>query len=207
MHESITICRPMFNRGCCALASWYLLGAIAHAHPHHSAGSPQGFVEGLLHPWTGWDHWLAALMAGVLAAAAGTRAVYRVPMAFLAAMMAGLLWSALPVATLGGGAVLAVGGLAVAVALVGAGSWPVWLATAVAAAGGALLGVSHGEPVAGSESAALFLSGWFCSTALIYGFSFGLGVLCGRASARGGVPRTIELLTALAGVWLLTILV
>jgi urease accessory protein len=46
------------------LLTLLLLPALAHAHPGH--GTEAGFVAGALHPFTGLDHLLGVLTAGLL---------------------------------------------------------------------------------------------------------------------------------------------
>jgi urease accessory protein len=54
--------------------------AAAHAGP----GEPAGFLAGLLHPASGIDHLLAMLGLGAWAAMIGGRALWLLPLAFLA---------------------------------------------------------------------------------------------------------------------------
>jgi urease accessory protein len=48
-----------------------LLPLVAQAHPGHEAHA--GFMQGVLHPLTGWDHLFVLLSLGVLAAMRGVR--------------------------------------------------------------------------------------------------------------------------------------
>jgi urease accessory protein len=64
---------------------------LAHTFGAHSAG----FAEGLAHPLMGLDHVLAMLAVGIWAAQLGGKALWRVPLAFLAAMTGGALAASL----------------------------------------------------------------------------------------------------------------
>lgn len=74
---------------------WSFLGAIAftllpmaaQAHPGHPGGTA-GFFTGFGHPLGGLDHTLAMVAVGLWAAQLGGKAVWAVPLAFIA-MMAG----------------------------------------------------------------------------------------------------------------------
>jgi urease accessory protein len=59
------------------------------ADAHISLTHVSGFVNGLVHPITGIDHILAMTTVGLLASARGGRALWLVPAAFLATMIAG----------------------------------------------------------------------------------------------------------------------
>lgn len=65
-----------------------LLPSAALAHPGHVADSGQ-FMHGLAHPVGGADHLLAMVALGLLAAQLGGRAVWALPLTFVAAMVAG----------------------------------------------------------------------------------------------------------------------
>lgn len=62
------------------------LPQVAMAHPGHDAGS---FAGGIGHPLGGADHMLAMIALGLLAAQAGGRAIWVLPLGFVSAMLAG----------------------------------------------------------------------------------------------------------------------
>ena len=104
-------------------------GAEAHIHGAHGAG----LVDGVAHPFGGFDHLLAMVAVGLWAAQIGGRALWRLPAAFVAVMamggFAGAAWGSLPMVEIGiAGSVLALGlfialatrpSLALGVAIVG----------------------------------------------------------------------------------------
>jgi urease accessory protein len=59
----------------------------AFAHPFH--GGAGSFAAGFVHPFAGLDHLLAMLAVGVWAMQQGGNAIWRVPLAFCAAMCVG----------------------------------------------------------------------------------------------------------------------
>ncbi len=58
---------------------------LAMAHPGHGGG----LLDGLTHPLTGWDHLLAMVAIGMLAAQMKGRALWALPAAFVAALAVG----------------------------------------------------------------------------------------------------------------------
>ncbi len=69
--------------------------SAAMAHPGH----PEGFLAAVAHPWLGWDHLLAMVLVGVLAASYSGLKGLTLPVAFVASLTAAAAW-----ASLGGGA-------------------------------------------------------------------------------------------------------
>ncbi len=70
-------------------ATIFFLPGSAFAHPGHESGQ---FIGGLSHPIAGADHLLAMIALGLLAAQLGGRALWALPIGFVAAMIAGGLW-------------------------------------------------------------------------------------------------------------------
>jgi urease accessory protein len=65
-----------------------LLPTAALAHPGHAPDQGQ-FLHGLAHPVGGADHLLAMVALGLLAVQLGGRAIWALPLTFVAAMIAG----------------------------------------------------------------------------------------------------------------------
>jgi urease accessory protein len=70
------------------IATVALLPGVALAHTGHEVS---GFISGLAHPAGGADHLLAMLAVGLWAARLGGRALWLVPLAFVATMLLGNL--------------------------------------------------------------------------------------------------------------------
>jgi urease accessory protein len=62
-----------------------LIPGVALAHP----GGHAGFLAGIAHPLGGTDHMLAMVAVGLWAATVGGRAMWSMPLTFVAAMIAG----------------------------------------------------------------------------------------------------------------------
>ncbi len=142
------------------------LGPAAHAHT--GIGEVSGFAAGFGHPFTGLDHLLAMVAAGLWAAQIGGRATWKIPAAFVGVMLlggaAGMLGVRLPFVEQGiVASVLALGAL-VAVAW----RWP-------AAAGAALVGLfaffhghAHGSEMPPGAGALAYSAGFGLATALLH---------------------------------------
>lgn len=143
-----------------------LLPAAAFAHPGHGEGS---LAAGLLHPVMGWDHLLAMVAVGMLAMADKEQQGWRLPLAFVAAMVAG---ATMGMAGLGLPAVepvilasmVVLGGL-LATNLAGAGRGLMLLCILF----GLFHGNAHGLEAPASGSAMTFMAGFVLATGLLHG--------------------------------------
>lgn len=149
--------------------------ASAVAHPGH--GGTTGFLHGLVHPVTGIDHILAMVAVGFLAAQYGDRALWLIPMSFLAAMtIAGAVGIA------GIHVQIAEVGIALSVAILGlviAFQFRPPMAVALTAAGFFALfhGYVHGAETIDGTGALSFAAGFLSATALLLCAGVGLGLL------------------------------
>lgn len=149
-----------------------LLPHAALAHPGHQIGT---LSSGMAHPLGGADHILAMVALGLLAAQVGGRALWALPLSFVAAMLAGGLlgfagagFPAVEPVILGSVIVL---GAMVALAL----RAPMPVLIAMVALFGAAHGWAHGAegPPAGI---AAYAAGFALATAALHG----AGLLAGR---------------------------
>jgi urease accessory protein len=67
-------------------AALMAMTGLAEAHSGHDSS---GFLNGLIHPFTGIDHIMAMVAVGLFAAMLGGRARYLVPSSFVVMMVAG----------------------------------------------------------------------------------------------------------------------
>ncbi len=172
-----------------------LVPAMAWAHPGH----PGGWIVGLAHPFTGWDHLLAMVGVGVLAVRLGGRMLWMLPLIFLVALAAG---GALGAAGISVGPVEAV--VAGSVMLLGVLLWrlapPSWMGAAgVVAVAGLFHGFAHGLE-AGSAPVA-FLTGMVLASALLHGV--GIGMMRLGAQYAPWLARVLGLGMVVSGGWLL----
>jgi len=157
-------------------AGMAILGGSAGSAEAHVAGSwGAGLGEGFLHPIGGLDHLLAMTALGLWAARMGGRAVWALPLAFLAMMAAG--------GWLGGAGVpmpWVEAGVAASVIIFGAAAafaprWPVIAGLALAGFFALQHGHAHGTELPQAAAPALFASGFLAATALLHGAGIALG--------------------------------
>lgn len=175
-----------------------MLPALAQAHPGHSH-SDLGFVAGLLHPLTGFDHLLALLGIGLWSQQQKGAARVWMPVSFAAAILGGAglagLGVALPGMELGIAASVLIVGLLVASARALPLGWAVSL--------GALFAVFHGYAHIAELSATAALASYVVGfmTMSLLGMAGGvvLARLFERASSRGYFARATGVGIAIAG--------
>lgn len=150
-------------------------GVGAHGH---------GFAAGFLHPLMGLDHMLAMLGVGVWAAQLGKRAVWLVPAAFVAVMVAGaglaLSGIVMPMVEFGiAGSVLAIG------ALIAFGTrLPVGVAMGLVGLFALFHGHAHGTELPGFAHPAAYGAGFVAATALLHAGGVAIAFLVRRHAAR-----------------------
>jgi urease accessory protein len=166
-----------------------LTPAAALAHDGHAFG----FAGGVLHPLTGADHLLAMLAVGLWAGVLGGRAVWALPLAFVAALASGAVLGlsglVLPGVEPGILASVVVLGAFAALAL----RLPLGVAVAGVAGFGLLHGMAHGAEVAGPF--APFAAGFIASSIGLHlaGLAFGRWALAARVLGAGAAVAGLAL--------------
>jgi urease accessory protein len=172
---------------------------------HTGVGATSGLAAGFTHPLLGLDHLLAMIAVGLFAASRGGKALWLVPLAFVAMMAAsGLLAMAgigLPMVELGIALSVVVLGAAVALRL----SLPVAGAVALAGVFALFHGHAHGAEMPAGASALTYALGFVLATAMLHAVGVGIGLVAGIGSQRVGqwAMRTCGSVMALAGVGIL----
>ena len=167
-----------------------LLPTAALAHPGHDIGT---LSAGMAHPLGGADHILAMVALGLLAAQVGGRAIWALPLTFVAAMLAGgmlgFAGAGFPaVEPLILASVIVLGAM---VALALRAPMPVLIAMVV------VFGAAHGW-AHGAEGPASGLSAYAAGFALATAALHGAGLMAGRAIPALAL-RAAGLLAALSG--------
>jgi urease accessory protein len=161
--------------------------AIAFAHGGH--GDTSGLTHGFSHPITGIDHVLAMVAIGVLAAQLGGRALWLVPLCFVAIMAGagavGMAGIPLPFSEVGISLSVIVLGLAVAFRL----SPPELAAVALVGFFAVFHGHVHGAEMPAAASRIPYALGFVGATAMLHAVGVGIGLLIGRAG--GTVSRRL----------------
>ncbi|MDR9829099.1 HupE/UreJ family protein [Vibrio sp. FNV 38] len=146
----------------------------------HSAESTAGFLAGVIHPMTGWDHLLAMIAVGVLSSRYGGATIWQIPAAFIVSMLAGLYLGE-------SGFALAYYESAIALSLVLFGGLIVYRAVPSVVAMvvivlffGIFHGYAHGIEIGGLINPIGFRKGFFMGSVLIHV----LGVVLGMVPAQ-----------------------
>lgn len=164
---------------------------VAWGHPGHAAEAGHGLVNGLWHPITGWDHMLALIGVGLLAARIGGRALWAVPVAFLGSCALG------GAAALGGVSLPAVELMILASIFV-----PAWLlargsgatlatAASVAILFGAFHGYAHFAEMAAADAVGLYALGLLAASASVLAVSVAAGLVLVRSAGSVWEPANL----------------
>lgn len=191
--------RHVFRVGSIGLAALALSNGAAWAHL--GQGATAGLGAGFAHPLGGLDHALAMVAVGLWAARLGGRAVWGLPLAFLAVMAL----AALAGTTLGGRPVEF--GIAASVLLLGGLiAWgralPLFGALALVGLFAALHGHAHGAEMAAGAAGLAYAAGFLLASAALHALGLGLGLTALRGAALGRVGGGA---VAAVGVFLLAV--
>lgn len=172
------------------------LPSAALAHGGHDAGS---FTAGLSHPFGGADHMLAMVALGLLAAQAGGRAIWALPLGFVAAMLVGGVAGASGLGDPGVEPVILASVMVLGAVVALALRMPLAVMLAMAALFGAAHGWAHGAegPAAGLGA---YAAGFVGATAFLHaaGIALGRGVPALALQAAGLVAALSGLSLAMA---------
>lgn len=177
-----------------------LAAAPAEAHVFGAGGA--GFLEGLGHPLSGWDHILAMVAVGIWASQIGRRAWWMLPIIFPAAMAGGGLLGGLgvPVPAVETGIALSVLSLGI---LIGFAVRPtLWISIPLVALFAVFHGHAHGAELPEAVSPLLYGLGFILATAILHVVGLGFGWLAARPSNKLAF-RAVGAAISFAGAFLL----
>jgi urease accessory protein len=169
-----------------------LAGVLAFAPglalAHTGVGDAHGFAHGFMHPIGGLDHVLAMVAVGIFAWQLGGRALWAVPVTFVAVMaVGGLLGVAgveLPFVELAIALSVVVLGAAVAIGV----RPPLAVAMGLAGVFALFHGYAHGAEMPVDASGLAYGAGFMLATALLHLAGLAVGMLIGRlADTRGSI--------------------
>ncbi len=164
------------------LATFALFLAPTAALAHVGIGNTSGFMHGFIHPLTGLDHQLAMILVGVFAYQLGGRALWLVPLTFVAAVALGgfLGVAGIPVPFVEIGIALSVIVLGAVVAF--GIKAPVALAMGAVGLFAIFHGHAHGSEMPLDVSGFEYGIGFMLATALLHAMGIGIGFLIGMTS-------------------------
>jgi urease accessory protein len=166
--------------------------ASSAAQAHVSVGDTSGFGHGFAHPMSGVDHILAMVAVGLFAAHLGGRALYLVPLSFVAMMIVGgalgVTGVSLPFVEVGIGLSVVVFGIAVALGL----NMPAALAMLLVGFFAIFHGHAHGTEMPESVSGLAYGAGFVAATVALHALGIGLGLTIGRMASRVYGERILQ---------------
>lgn len=185
-----------------AAAALVLLGATAPALAHPGHSDVHGFIQGFVHPVGGFDHVLAMVAVGLLAAHLGGRALWAAPAAFVALMAVGgalgMNGMGLPYVETGVALSVVVFGLMLATGL----ALPAGLAAGLVGFFAIFHGQAHGAELPAGASGLAYAAGFVIATAALHVVGIAIGLGAGRLASTKAV-RFGGAAMAAAGVGLL----
>ena len=165
--------------------------ALAHTFGAHGAG----FMQGLVHPFSGMDHLLAMMAVGVWAAQQGGRALWAVPASFVVTMITGALVAVAGVQLPHIEAMVAASVLVLGLLVAFQSRWPLAAGMSLVALFAFFHGHAHGLEMPEAASPVLYGLGFVLATVVLH--------IAGIASVRigGWWMRAAGVFTAIAGAW------
>ena len=147
------------------------------ASAHIQAGEAAGFMTGLRHPWSGWDHILAMVAVGIWGAQLGAPAIWLLPVTFPMVMafggFLGLIGVHLPGVEFGIAASALLLGVMVCVE---ARPRLIWAAVLVGIFG-LYHGHAHGTELPPGQNGMLYSMGFVIATGCLHGVGIALGLV------------------------------
>jgi urease accessory protein len=157
-----------------------LIGAAA-AQAHTGIGDTQGLAHGFAHPLGSIDHVLVMVAVGLFAAHLGGRALWLVPLSFVATMaLGGALGAAgagLPLAEIGIALSVVILGIAVAARL----HLPTVAAMGLVGCFALFHGQAHGAELPEAASGLAYGAGFLLASGCLHALGIGLGLAIGKA--------------------------
>ena len=187
------------------LALLAALLAPTAAFAHTGVGDTSGFMHGFMHPLGGLDHQLAMILVGMFAYQLGGRAMWLVPLTFVAVMafggFLGIPGMPVPFIELGIGLSVIVLGAIVAFGV----KVPVAVAMGIVGLFAIFHGHAHGSEMPMDASGVEYGLGFMLATASLHAAGIGIGFLIGMTTKWLGnnVYRVAGGLASVAGVGIL----
>lgn len=171
------------------IAAALLLLAATPASAHVFGGEATGFLSGLRHPVSGFDHILAMVAVGLWGAQLGAPAIWVLPIAFPVVMamggLMGLLGAPLPGVEVG----IALSAFVLGGAVLFEARPPLWIAGLLVAGFAVFHGHAHGAELPPGADGLVYSLGFVMATGLLHAFGIAIGLVhrwpAGRVALRG----------------------
>jgi len=186
-----------------AMGRLVLLAVLASpltAWAHIKTGEAGGFLSGVHHPISGWDHVLAMVAVGLWGAQLGAPALWLLPITFpmvmaLGAMM-GLLGIPLPGVEIG----IALSAIVLGAMVLTENRPPLWVAACIVGFFAIFHGHAHGTELPAGQSGLLYSAGFVMATGCLHGVGIGIGLIHRWGTGRV-VLRLAGATVAVAGIY------
>ena len=164
------------------LGFFLLLPSLAQAHPG-MPGHAHGFTNGLIHPLLGLDHVCAMVAVGLWASQRGGRAVWLVPLVFVAVMTAGgmLGMAGIQLPLVEAGIVVSV--LILGVLIAAAVRLPLTASAFIVGTFAVFHGLAHGAEMPSAASGVNYALGFIAATVGLHLCGIGLGALARQSAS------------------------
>jgi len=169
--KQFTICLKLLRW---LIPAWFAVAVPSLAYAHVGVDSASGWMHGFTHPVGGADHLLAMLAVGVWAAQMGGRALWRVPLTFVAVMALGA-WTGATIVPFGyaePGITLSL--LILGVLIAAAIRLPLAVSAALVGVFALCHGYAHGTEMPQNISGLAYTAGFMLATALLHLAGIGL---------------------------------
>ena len=186
-----------------ALLSFLLfipLPAYAHTGIEHT----MGFVHGLTHPFTGWDHILAMVAVGIWASQIGGKGIWTIPATFVGIMSLGGLLGAIGIKVPFFEVGIAMSVLILGVLIATARHLPLVASTILVGLFAVFHGYAHGEEMPGTAPGLPYGMGFVLATTLLHLCGIGMGSLFQKMN-RLKVVRYTGGAIAMGGIYLFAV--
>lgn len=184
-----------------ALLSIGLISLSAPASAHLLGMHGAGFEAGITHPYTGLDHLLAMLAVGMWAAQQGGRALWSIPLAFVASMALGSILAStgmqLPMVETG----IATSVLVLGLLVTFSARLPIIAGATLVGTFALFHGHAHGTELPLAASPVEYALGFILATAVLHG----IGIILGKYMKNSALPwlQLSGAAVAATGVWLM----
>jgi urease accessory protein len=159
----------------------FILMLSRDAQAHIVAGESGGFISGLKHPWSGWDHICAMVAVGLWGAQLGMPAIWVLPVTFPLIMSVGgflgLIDAPFPGGTHGDEIGIAASAILLGLMVLLKARPPLPVAMVLVGFFGLCHGYAHGHELPPGQSGLLFSIGFVIATGTLHGLGITIGLL------------------------------
>jgi urease accessory protein len=147
------------------------------AEAHLRKGEASGFLSGVLHPISGFDHVLAMISVGLWGAQMGSPAIWVLPVAFPIVMALGGLMGLLGIPLPGTEYGIAASMILLGSAVLCAWKPPLWVAGLLVSVFAIFHGHAHGTELPPGQDGLLYSMGFVCATGCLHGIGVSIGLI------------------------------